>query len=283
MDTGYVSEIRGQFHRSLLESILWRNSGGTPSNADKDNKASVRIANAILDQMASSAAQERLPGQTSGHEFERIVAGFVRETFPRLTTIRPGPWIVEHIVGNRMILSRFEQYAHLTALDQVARENPVVATALGADYLIKPDVIVYREALPDDLINSGLLQVDDTSAKLTPLRQANRLKPLLHASISCKWTLRSDRAQNARSEGLNLMKNRKGALPHVVVVTGEPLPSRIAALALGTGEIDTVYHFALPELISATAHMLDTSELVNVMVEGKRLKDISDLPFDLAI
>jgi len=243
----------------------------------------VEIANSILDQMAFGAAQDRLAGQTSGNQFERIVAEFVRETFPLLTTVRPGPWIVEHVVGNRMLISRFEQYAHLTALDKVARENPVVATALGADYLIKPDVIVYREPLPDERINSGLLQVDESSARLTPLRQANHLKPLLHASISCKWTLRSDRAQNARSEGLNLMKNRKGALPHVVVVTGEPLPARIASLALGTGEIDSVYHFALPELIAATADMPESAEMVKIMVDGKRLKDISDLPFDLAI
>src|ERR1035438_2137764 len=69
--------------------------------------------------------------------------------------------------------------------------------------------------------------------------------PILHASISCKWTIRSDRVQNARSEALNLIRNRKGRLPHVVVVTGEPLPSRLSAIALGTGDIDCVYHFAL--------------------------------------
>jgi hypothetical protein len=29
--------------------------------------------------------------------------------------------------------------------------------------------------------------------------------------------------------------------------------------------------------------MPESAEMVNIMVEGKRLKDISDLPFDLAI
>ena len=105
-------------------------------------------------------------------------------------------------------------------------------------------------------------------------------------AISCKWTIRSDRVQNARSEALNLIGNRKGHVPHVVVITGEPLPNRIASIALGTGNIDCVYHFALHELI-ATIEALEneegTKETLRTMVEGKRLKDIADLPMDLAL
>ena len=117
------------------------------------------------------------------------------------------------------------------------------------------------------------------------MRDINGGLPLLHASISCKWTIRSDRVQNARSEALNLIRNRKGRLPHIVVVTGEPLPSRLSAIALGTGDIDCVYHFALPELISSVEDLglEDTLESLKIMVQGKRLKDISDLPLDLAI
>jgi hypothetical protein len=102
---------------------------------------------------------------------------------------------------------------------------------------------------------------------------------------SFKWTLRSDRAQNARSEALNLVRNRKGRLPHIAVVTGEPLPSRIASIALGTGDIDCVYHVALPELQSAASSLPydDSADMLAVMVEGKRLKDIADLPVDLAV
>jgi hypothetical protein len=97
--------------------------------------------------------------------------------------------------------------------------------------------------------------------------------------------LRCDRAQNARSEALNLIRNRKGRVPHIAVVTGEPLPSRLASLALGTGDIDCVYHFALPELIASVEKLGldDSAHLVRIMVEGKRLKDITDLPLDLAI
>lgn len=109
--------------------------------------------------------------------------------------------------------------------------------------------------------------------------------PILHASVSAKWTMRSDRAQNSRTEALNLIRNRKGNLPHIVVVTGEPMPARIASLALGTGDIDCVYHFALYELVESVKELdaEDAMEMLNVLIDGKRLKDISDLPLDLAV
>ena len=127
--------------------------------------------------------------------------------------------------------------------------------------------------------------MDDKVALRSGLRRQNNALPILHASISCKWTLRSDRAQNARSEALNLIRNRKGRSPHIVVVTGEPLPSRLASLALGTGDLDCIYHFALPELMNGVDQLGvdDLSNLVKIMVDGKRLKDISDLPLDLAV
>ena len=45
----------------------------------------------------------------------------------------------------------------------------------------------------------------------------------------------------------------KRRVPHIMVVTAEPSPSRIASLALGTGDIDCVYHFALYELLDAVS------------------------------
>jgi hypothetical protein len=84
---------------------------------------------------------------------------------------------------------------------------------------------------------------------------------------------------------VNLIRNRKGHTPHIVIVTGEPYPNRIASLALGTGDIDCVYHFALNELIMA-AKKLDNEtviDLLEIMIKGNRLRDISDLLLDLAI
>ena len=81
-----------------------------------------------------------------------------------------------------------------------------------------------------------------------------------------------------------MVRNRKGHLPHIVVITAEPLPCRLASLALGTGDVDCVYHFALPELEGAVEDQ-DNSEaqdLLKIMIGGNRLRDISDLPLDLA-
>lgn len=82
-----------------------------------------------------------------------------------------------------------------------------------------------------------------------------------------------------------MIRNRKGSLPHIAVVIAEPMPSRISSVALGTGDIDCTYHFALYELQQAVSDVgsEDAQETLNIMVEGGRLKDISDLPMDLAV
>jgi hypothetical protein len=256
------------------------------SNADKDSASSRAIAAGIAHRLKATVIAERLAGQTSGNRFEDACATFVRTTFLALTHLRPGRWKVQQVTGrNRLAIAQYEQFAHLIDLDAATRGNPALAAALGSDYTISPDVIVARESEPDTSINAQEVLVDATVAKAASLRQSLGGSPLLHASISCKWTIRSDRAQNARSEALNLIRNRKGRLPHIVVVTAEPTPSRLASLALGTGDIDCVYHFALYELqqtLQALAYH-DAQDLLEIMVSGKRLKDISDLPLDLAI
>ena len=173
----------------------------------------------------------------------------------------------------------------LVELDDLASKHPALAAALGGSYIIKPDIVSVREPEEDAAINIHEKLVDELSANRTILRKANGADSILHASISCKWTIRSDRSQNSRTEALNLIRNRKGHLPHIAVVTAEPMPGRIASIALGTGDVDCVYHFALPELHRAVAKVAseDSVELMDNMIRGNRLKDISDLPLDLAV
>ena len=187
--------------------------------------------------------------------------------------------------NNKLKTSDFEQYEHLAYLSALTAENAQLAAALGNDYLVAPDVVVYRELFEDDEINQNQCIVDNDVSKMADIRKVNGGKPLLHASVSAKYTMRSDRAQNSRTEALNLIRNRKGHLPHIVVVTAEPMPNRLASLALGTGDIDCVYHFALYELLRAVKEVgsEDAIELLDTLVSGKRLKDISDLPLDLAV
>ena len=280
-----LAVARKAYHARLLRSVLTVNDKGVPSNADKDSRLSVGIASSIARQLESETG-ERLAGQTSGSEFESINAEYVRETFLKLGHIRPGEWEVKKISGrNRLTIASFEQYAHLHALDAAAKANPELAAALGSDYTISPDVIIVRQLMEDSEINAPGIIVDESNGKRAAIRKSNGGKPLLHASISSKWTIRSDRSQNSRAEALNLIRNRKGHLPHIVVVTGEPLPSRLASITLGTGDIDCVYHFALDELMKAVAEAggEDAMDLLKIMVDGKRMKDISDLPLDLAV
>ena len=281
----FFATARRSFHKALLASVLSVDSKGIPSNADRYSAMSVRIATGILERLGAGAASGRLVGQSAGSQFEEICKEYLELTFSRLAHLRPGRWEVSKGVGGSAAIALFDQYEHLAALDAAAKDNPALAAALGSDYLIKPDVVVIRFPEDDRTINDGGPLVDNMQARHTPLRQVNSRLPILHASVSCKWTIRSDRSQNARSEALNLVRNRKGRLPHVAVVTGEPTPNRIASIALGTGEIDCVYHFALPELEETLRNLdlTDAQEMLNTMTQGKRLRDISDLPLDLVI
>ncbi len=280
------AEARRAFHNALLGSLLTVDGQGRPSNCDGSNQTSIALARGIADRLKAETVGERAAGQTSGNQFEAHCAEFVSTTFLQLAHLRPGRWEVQHVKGrNRLEIARFEQYSHLVALDRAAKNDPEFAAALGSDYTITPDVIIVRALESDEAINNPVALVDDAVATRSSLRQRDGGLPLLHASISCKWTIRSDRAQNARSEALNLVRNRKGPLPHIVVVTAEPTPSRLASIALGTGDVDCVYHFALYELQETVdaLDMHDAADALAVMVDGDRLKDISDLPLDLAV
>lgn len=279
MSVAWLTKARREFHATLLGGILTKSAAGVPSNADKASKPSREIASSILDQLGPATTAPKLPGQTAGADFEGVCASFVRVCFERMQHLRPGTFTVTKGGG----IAMFDQYAHLDDLEAIAKANREIATAIGSDYLIKPDIVVTRAPEADQVINAKGVLVDTDTARLSSLRAVNQPLEILHASISCKWTLRSDRAQNARSEGLNLVRNRKGRLPHIAVITGEPTPGRVASLALGTGDIDCVYHFALYELRIALVDQGrdETLELLDTMVEGKRLRDISDLPLDL--
>ena len=287
-----VRDLRRKYHRQIYEQVVRLSTNrrtGTqfPNFADGTSRASREIAGGIVARLKTVEASQPLSSQTVGAKFENITASYLEETFQLLRHIRPGNWFY----STRYAISQFDQYEHLEYLDQIKKttDNPLLASALGEDYIIRPDIVIGRRPITDDEFNrfGKIVLSDEESASMTPLRAANEncSRPLLHASISCKWTIRSDRVQNARTEALNLIRNRKGRLPHIAVVTAEPLPTRIAAIALGTGDVDCVYHFALHEMRSAIEEIdnEDQLDMLNIMIDGKRLRDVSDLPFDLAL
>lgn len=287
-----ITNARFQFHKQLFETnTLSLTEAGIASNADNSSKGSIAISGRIIDILVNEYNHKinrtkKISGQTLGKQFELLTMEFLQRTFPYLQNLRPGQWSILQLGNNnRLKISDFEQYEHLAYLNALTVENAQLAAVLGNDYLVAPDVVVYRDLFEDKEINAEQFIVDDNVSRMASIRKANGGRPLLHASVSAKFTMRSDRAQNSRTEALNLIRNRKGHLPHIVVVTAEPMPNRLASLALGTGDIDCVYHFALNELVRAVNEVgsEDAVETLETLVQGKRLKDISDLPLDLAV
>ncbi len=287
-----ISNARFQLHERLFETnTLTITRTGVASNADTSSRGSKAIAGKIIDILVNEHNHmvntvDKISGQTLGKQFELLTMNFLQETFPHLQNLRPGNWSILQLGNNnRLKTSDFEQYEHLAYLSALTSQNAQLEAALGNDYLVAPDVVIYRSLYEDSEINAGQYIVNNEIGRMADIRKANGGKPLLHASVSVKYTMRSDRAQNSRTEALNLIRNRKGHLPHIVVVTAEPMPNRLASLALGTGDIDCMYHFALYELVRAVKEVgsEDAVEMLKTLVQGKRLKDISDLPLDLAV
>jgi hypothetical protein len=279
-----IARLRSAYHREICRQILFVKKGA-PNIADVSSKANVAISLEMVKRLNQDLARKAPPGQTAGARFEVITRDFLEASFRLLHHLRPGKWVFSVARS----IAEFEQYEHLANLERMLHENPELRTALGGDYLVTPDIVVGRHPVTDEEINRLTTVVGGPQpfCQFAPLRAANRPPScrILHASISCKWTIRSDRAQNVRTEALNLIRNRKGQTPHVGVVTAEPLPTRLASLALGTGDLDCVYHFALPELGEAveTVGNEDQLEMLQEMINGRRVRDISDLPLDLAI
>jgi NgoMIV restriction enzyme len=197
-----------------------------PNFADVDNAESMRIGAGILDELAVTRDAASNVPKDPGGPLEQAVRDHISETLPGLH--RDRDWVV----ARGEIITRFDQYAHLSKVAELVRAAPELRITIGMDYLIRPDVTVALGNVPTA---SGL--------------------PPLHAAISCKWTIRSDRVQNIRHECLQMIRHRRGRQPHLVTVTAEPLPSRLASIARGTGEVDAVYHVSYDALnASVTDH-----------------------------
>ncbi|HNS02552.1 MAG TPA: NgoMIV family type II restriction endonuclease [Anaerolineae bacterium] len=282
-----ISSLRQKYHQRICSEMIRIRHGSTkgdyPNFADGSSNQSIKYAWGILDRLSCERNYDILDGQTVGTRFETITRDFVKAAFSYLQHIRPGEF--DYSVHTN--IAEFAQYEHLTYISDAFKKNAILASAFGGDYVVRPDIVIGKKPMSDEQIDKlGILSDSAVQhAKYTTLRHSNSPHPILHAIISCKWTIRTDRAQNTRTEVLNLIRNRKGHLPHIVAITAEPWPARIAALALGTGDLDCVYHFALTELVEAVEETKndDGIEALQIMINGKRLRDVSDLPFDLAV
>lgn len=225
----------------------WR--GEVPNTADSASVASTGIARRILE-LIGVQRDDPSPPSDPGSALEVAVRDYLAEALIKLAPARI--WEVER--GG--VVSAFQQYEHLARLQSIinADATGTLASEIGRDYLVAPDVTVG--------INVGETLL------------------LLHAAVSCKWTIRSDRVQNIRHEAVILTRHRRGRQPHIVAVTAEPLPTRLASIARGTGEIDAVYHVAFEELVHATNEVgtAEQKTTLQELIVQNRLVDFNRLP-----
>jgi len=230
----------------VAELLGWKN--GQPNIADRSSQTSCAIATELLNALGVTATVSHA-GQTAGTMLEDAVQRHLASALPATSGSR------KVVVSRRTVVSDFRQYAHLADLKRLIEEDETgtLRASIGTDYLIKPDVTV-------------------------GLDEGHR-HPFLHAAVPCKWTLRSDRAQNVRHEAVVLIRHRRGRLPHIVPVTAEPMPTRLASLARGTGEVDTLYHVALEGLDTAVraAGGRQQIDVLEELMGHDRLKDLSEL------
>lgn len=201
----------------FVYTLLGFTSSGKPNTADGSSAQSVAIAGEVLRLLGITTLAPG--GQAAGAALEDGVRDFLHNDLRSRLPSRG--WDVRK--GGA--ISEFQQYAHLGRLHDLVAEHEALRVEIGEDYLISPDVTVS--------FNAGLP------------------RPVLHAAVSCKFSIRSDRVQNIRHEGVAMIRHRRGRQPHIVVVTSEPLPSRLAAICRGTGEVDGIYHVCLSELEAA--------------------------------
>lgn len=226
------------FANDLLGWRLTSKGNLVPNTADSANASSTAIAARVLAILGvASGVASGVADPATGRPLELAVA---RELTSALARDRLGRGMVVH--SDPRVVTDFVQYSHLSRLDQLAKGSPELRITLGTDYLIKPDVVV---SLPG---RDGL--------------------EMLHAVVSCKWTIRSDRVQNIRHEYNQLIRHRRGRLPHLVTVTAEPLPTRLASIARGTGEVDATYHIAFDALHTAIQELSTSARLPKEQFEA---------------
>jgi len=281
-----LAALRSEYQKMLCRELLaYYPKSNVPNIADGATLGGADVGRRVSLILGFPLAKAAVPRQFINGRFAELTEEFIRRSLSAMEHLLPGSWLVSG-KGMSPGADLFGVSRDLTELQGVLARSPQLRDALDACGVIAPDMIIARKPEPDDIVNSGggFIAQGKQVARFAPLRERNQRNPILHATISCKWTMRSDRAQNTHTEVLNLIRNSKGNALRIMVVTFEPLPSRLASIAVGADDVDCAYHVALPELVRAVAEVGNEAyiEQLQELVNGRRLRDISDLPLDLA-
>lgn len=274
---------------------VYRAKNGKQNTSDASEAFSVELGEAMF--TALEVARDARGGEPTGDPFSKKVAGELKaELLARGSTLDVGP---------ERALNEFEQFRHVGALREMRPEpSPDFQktwTAVGKfvrkrlplpqdvarfdDLAAAVDQATARETearrvLLEEIGDESLLNLDVTTFHQRPGPKT----PTLEVRLSVKWTLRTDRAQDCRSQGAKMASLRRGRMPHFAVVTMEPRPYMLNLLGGGSGEVDCVYHLHLPALHSAIEQTCDgnrrrrsTLATFNRLVAQRRLRDWDEL------
>ena len=192
-----IAEARKKYHAGLLaDGVLTIDSKGIPSNADKDSRLSVRIAEGIARRLMAETQAKAL-GQTAGAKFEQLNMEFLEATFPHLQNLRPGKWHIAKLGNrNKIKTSSFAQYEHLDYLSQLTRGDARLAASMGNDYMVAQIIENYyylgaqdkahelAVKMTDDLMDAAVFYIQWGSLGMNEFEQAGRV--LLYIADVCK-------------------------------------------------------------------------------------------------
>lgn len=241
---------------------------GRANTSDKGDAGSVTLGRAFFEVMGI-APDATPPTQAVGNLMaERMAAHLQQHLADKAPHLAVKP---------EMAFTSFEQFSHLNAgkelrgdmaADVMRAVNDLQRFSSRPDFDgdVRAAISVHLDQIRNEvsqaeerrrrLLNllgeESLLKLDITVSRSMESPSSPGV-PLSHliAGLSLKWTLRTDRAQDCRSQGAKMAALRRGRMPHFAAVTMEPRPAMLALLGKGSGDIDCVYHLNLPALDQA--------------------------------
>ncbi|MHA3700632.1 NgoMIV family type II restriction endonuclease [Jatrophihabitans sp. YIM 134969] len=273
---------------SFAASLCGYRETGAPSISDAGDPGSIAWGHALFARLGVEKHVPEVKGV--GLKLEELTASQIAQAFPAF------------VVRRSQLIRSFEQYRHLGVFDRFRSSYDGSTTAIERAMLllssIEPQAAVedarfvlaaaLSQAQSDqDLAAELILMAPEESLlklDITIATQSDR--PKLIAGLSCKWSLRTDRAQDCLAQGAKLVANRRGRMPHYATLTMEPRPAMLRLLAYGSGSIDCVYHLALPELRDAAQDLMKQKgtkssrqqrDSIERMVSQGRLRDYEAL------
>lgn len=271
----------------------YRAKTSKPNTSDASDKLSVEIGEALFEILGVSK-EAKGDEPTGGVMAKEVVADLKRRVGVIDTDI--------DVVPERK-LNQFEQFAHVGVLSGIKpgrskafnREWARIARFTKRRLHESADQQKFDEyagsllavldgegddlqKLVDQMGGESLLGLDITAS-----RPSKTGLPLLEMGLSLKWSLRTDRAQDCRSQGAKMSALRRGRMPHFAAVTMEPRPYMLNLLGGGSGDVDCVYHLDLPALAQAVDSVYTSPQRMkgrdtfHRLVEQRRLRDYDDL------